>query len=134
MIPSTKRLKMLSEEVGSQAPKSQEGAKGGNPRPGQGVTMRLSGPLLGRKILKSFAPDYPEWAKRRGIEGRVDLHLTVDPNGFVKDNVWVERTSGQPGLDRVAIDAVKRWLFVPLPPDVAQIEEWGVITIFFRLE
>jgi len=135
IIPKAKRLKMLSEEVDAQVVvKSQREERGGNLKSGRGVTMRLSGPLSGRKILRSFAPEYPEWARRKGIEGRVDLHLTVNPNGFVKDNVWVERTSGQTGLDRVAIDAVKRWVFAPLPSDVAQIEQWGIITIFFRLE
>jgi len=134
IIPKAKRLKMLSEEVDAQVVVKSQREEGGNLKSGRGVTMRLSGPLSGREILRSFAPEYPEWATRKGIEGRVDLHLTVNQNGLVKDNVYVERTSGQTGLDRVAIDAVKRWVFAPLPPDVAQIEQWGIITIFFRLE
>jgi len=135
IVPKAEKLERLSEEVDAEVGiKSKKEEKGGNLKSGPGVTMRLSGPLLGRKILISVVPEYPELAKRKGIEGRVDLHLTVTPDGSVKDNVYVERTSGHRGLNRAAIEAIKKWVFAPLSPDVAQIEQWGIVTIFFKLE
>lgn len=135
IVPKAEKLERLSEEVDAEVGiKSKKEEKGGNLKSSPGVTMRLSGPLLGRKILISVVPEYPELAKRKGIEGRVDLHLTVTPDGSVKDNVYVERTSGHRGLNRAAIEAIKKWVFAPLSPDVAQIEQWGIVTVFFKLE
>ena len=57
-------------------------------------------------------PAYPPRAVRGGIEGRVLLTVEVLPSGEVAD-VGVEETSGHPILDRAALEAVRRWRFMP---------------------
>jgi len=57
-------------------------------------------------------PAYPPRAVRGGIEGRVLLTVEVSPSGEVAD-VGVEETSGHPILDRAALEAVRRWRFMP---------------------
>jgi TonB family protein len=100
---------------------------------GNGVSMTISGQIKGRKILKSVAPDYPEKAKRQGWEGIVAVHFTVLADGRVKDNMYFEQTSVHSDLNQAATKALKEFLFAPLPAEQAAVEQWGVITIIFRL-
>lgn len=100
---------------------------------GQGVSMSITGQIQGRQILRSAAPTYPEQARRRGWEGVVAVHFTVLADGRVKDNMYLEQGSVHRDLNRSAMDALKQFRFAPLPPDRAAVEQWGVITIIFRL-
>ncbi len=100
---------------------------------GKGVSMTISGQISGRKILQSSVPDYPERAKRNGWEGAVAVHFTVLADGRVKDNVYFEQTSAHSDLNQAALDAIKQFCFASLPAEQASVEQWGVITIIFRL-
>ena len=57
-------------------------------------------------------PNYPPDERRRGIEGRVILVITVDANGD-PTNIDVETSSGNRNLDREAVKAARRWRFSP---------------------
>jgi TonB family protein len=56
-------------------------------------------------------PTYTEEARRRGLEGDVDLEVVVTENGRVS-NVRVVRGLGG-GLDARAVEAVRQWRFTP---------------------
>ena len=92
----------------------------------------ITGPLKDRGIKKRIIPTYPAWAQAKGIEASVVLQFTVAPNGNVKDNVVVRRTSGYSRLDDSAINALKKWVFVPLSDD-SNREEVGLITFNYSL-
>ena len=92
----------------------------------------LAGPAADRPIRKYIMPEYPEWAKKEGVEGTVTLGFVVLPDGRVKANVMVHRTSGYEDFDLRAQKALRLWLFQALPPGSTQ-EQWGTITIHFRL-
>jgi TonB family protein len=95
--------------------------------------MEITGPLSKRKVLKYYAPPFPDWASDRGIlEAAVSIKFYVDGSGTVLDNAAVERTSGYGALDRLALDAIKRWAFEPLPGGASR--QWGVITFRFLSE
>jgi TonB family protein len=98
-----------------------------------GVGMTISGQIKGRKILKSVAPKYTDLARRKGWEGAVAVHFTVLADGRVKDNAYFEQTSVHRDLNKMALDAIKQFRFAPLGADQAAVEQWGVITIVFRL-
>ena len=49
-----------------------------------------------------------------------------------KDNILVVRTSGYPKLDELAIKSLKKWTFIPLPPDRYR-DEVGSITFQFSI-
>lgn len=100
---------------------------------GKGVGMTISGQIQGRKILKSEMPQYTDLARRKGWEGVVAVHFTVLPDGRVKDNMFLEQTSVHRDLNQMALEAIKQFRFAPLPNDQAAVEQWGVITIVFRL-
>jgi len=99
---------------------------------GKGVSMTVSGQIVGRKITKSAPPAYSEKAQVKGWEGVVAVHFTVLPNGKVKDNMYFEQTSAHRDLNRAAMAAIKQFKFEPLSAGM-RVEQWGVITIVFRL-
>ena len=99
----------------------------------KGVGMTISGQIEGRKILTRVAPEYTELARRKGWEGVVAVHFTVLADGRVKDNTYLEQSSVHRDLNQMAIDAIKKFRFAALPADQSAVEQWGVITIVFRL-
>ncbi len=100
-----------------------------SPTDGKGVSMTLSGPVLGREVLASRPPDYPEAARQQGWQGSVSVYFTVRPDGSIK-KVFVEKASPYQVLDQAAKRCLEHWRFKPEP---AAAEQWGVLTIVFRL-
>jgi TonB family protein len=92
----------------------------------------LAGPVADRPLISYRVPRYPDWAKKEGVEGSVELYFVVLPNGKVKENVMVQRTSGFQDFDWRATQAILAWRFEPLD-DPAAGEQWGTITLHFRL-
>ncbi|EPY01825.1 energy transducer TonB [Magnetospirillum fulvum] len=62
--------------------------------------------------LDAPPPSYPLSARRRGLEGRVQLRIAIDANGRV-ETVDVAASSGSETLDDAAVEAVRRWRFRP---------------------
>jgi TonB family protein len=94
----------------------------------------MEGPLKYRKILKMELPPYPRWAEEQGIEATVSFRLWVDAKGKVKDNFYLEKTSGYSELDYLAKESLRRFNFVAIPSDQPQEDEWGVATFRFELK
>jgi len=92
----------------------------------------LVGPVADRPLVSYGKPAYPEWAKNDGVEASVNLYFIVLPNGKVKENILVQKTSGFSDFDMNAIDALQTWLFEPLKGGETG-EQWGSITFHFRL-
>jgi TonB family protein len=93
----------------------------------------LEGPLGNRPILHKVIPQYPSWAEEQGIVGSVQLYFTVTPDGSVRSNIQVRRTTGYPALDQLGVDALKQWKFAPLQAADEGKGEWGLITFNFSL-
>ena len=55
--------------------------------------------------------DYPEDARRMGIEGKVLLKLEIDDKGRVTKVVLVKGL--YPSLDRLAVESARKMLFKP---------------------
>jgi TonB family protein len=64
------------------------------------------------RLIESIKPDYPEIARRAGVEGRVTLHIVVGIDGSVEE-VTVVRA--QPGriFDESARESVLKWRYKP---------------------
>ncbi|MBN2170242.1 MAG: TonB family protein [Candidatus Krumholzibacteriota bacterium] len=104
-------------------------AAGGGAQPGAGA---MTGPAADRPLRSRVLPRYPDWAKREGVEASVSLYFIVLPDGGVKPNVLVEKTSGFDDFDHEARRALFAWRFSPLDGPNAE-EQWGRITFNFRL-
>lgn len=107
-------------------------------RTGQRTTVTKSmfpivGPLANRKIKYSEPPEFPEWARKEGLEATVILKFTVLPNGKVKDSIVVQKTTGYKELDRLATEALSTWVFEKLPGETNE-EQVSLITMKFSLK
>lgn len=91
---------------------------------------QLAGPVADRKLLSHTSPVYPEWAKSEGVEASVTLYFLVLPDGRVKENVLVDKTSGFGDFDDNAVAALLQWRFEAVS---STREQWGSITFNFRL-
>lgn len=134
--PAIAEAPVASQIAQAEQPAAQEQAVIAEAEPkamgGKGVAMTISGQIQGRKIVKSVLPTYSDEARRRGWEGVVAVHFTVMPDGRVKDNMYFQQTSPHSDLNNAARDAIKQFVFESLNAD-ARVEQWGVITIVFRL-
>jgi TonB family protein len=63
-------------------------------------------------ILRSAFPEYPEDARRDGIQGIVRVEFVVNENGDVEDAVATESPDAR--LSEASIRAIKTWHFSPL--------------------
>jgi TonB family protein len=93
---------------------------------------QLAGPIADRAVLEHSTPEYPEWAKRDGVEAAVTLYFVVRPDGSVKENILVQKTAGFGDFDDSARAALAAWRFAPLGGG-RTVEQWGTITFHFRL-
>jgi len=94
---------------------------------------QLAGPIADRAVLAHVTPEYPEWAKRDGVEAAVTLSFIVRPDGSVKENILVQKTAGFGDFDDSARAALAAWRFAPLGGGRTG-EQWGTITFHFRLK
>jgi TonB family protein len=69
----------------------------------------VGGQIVPPLKLTHVRPDYPETLKASGIGGDVTLTALIGTDGTVRDVTVV--SSPHPELERVAIDAVRRWEF-----------------------
>jgi TonB family protein len=77
-----------------------------------------------RRAKSKVQPAYPDLARKMNITGTVKLHVTVSPDGTVKDAKVV---GGHPVLANAALEAVKKWRFEP-----ATMESSGVVDFKFE--
>lgn len=96
-------------------------------------SVEIEGPLSDRRVTYYELPEFPKWAAERGIvEAEVRIRFYVSPAGEVLPDLRVERTSGYGALDRLALQALKRWRFEPASAGAGN--QWGIITFRFLLE
>ncbi len=98
------------------------------------ASFTVAGPLKGRQIVAKALPEYPEWARARGLtDVQIAMRLEVTPDGSVRSTIILERSSGYPQWDQSCMNALAQWRFAALPADVQQEVQWGIITFIFRL-
>jgi periplasmic protein TonB len=96
-----------------------------------------SGPVTPARPVSGLAsnarPDYPESARRRGEQGRVMVRVAVSAQGSPAE-VAVSATSGHPSLDAAAVEAVRKWRFVPATQGGRPVPSVAEVPIRFLLE
>jgi len=90
-------------------------------------------PKFGVSYLNNPAPSYPAISRRIGEEGRVIMRVLVSANGEA-ESVKVENGSGSSRLDDAAVDAVKKWKFVPAKKNKQPISAYVLVPIKFSLD
>lgn len=82
------------------------------------------------KRVRMVSPSYPDAARKRGIEGWVELAFTVQTNGTV-DQVEVRNASPADVFDDAAIRAVRQWRFEPVERNGERIEQRAMVRLKF---
>ncbi|WP_303002512.1 energy transducer TonB [uncultured Dialister sp.] len=81
------------------------GSGGGN---GEGAGMAVTAPM----VISSVRPNYPRSAINAEVEGVAYVTLSVDASGNVTGAV-IAGSTGNPALDRAAVEAAYQWRFSP---------------------
>jgi protein TonB len=97
------------------------------------VAAKTTAPISDAAYLRNPQPRYPMSARRRGEQGTVLLKVLVTREGSAA-SVSVETSSGSTALDEAALDAVRKWRFVPAKRGAQPMEAWHLVPIVFRLE
>jgi TonB family protein len=87
-------------------------------------------PAAGGTLLYRVEPEYPEAARKQGIEGAVVLDVHIGGNGAVQN---VQLVSGPPPLAQAAISAVKQWRFEPRRENGRAATMQTRVTLNFKL-
>lgn len=77
-------------------------------------------------------PEYPAVARSRGWQGKVLLRVKVSAEGL-SDDVSVEQSSGHDILDESAVEAVKKWRFIPAKRGDTPVASSVIVPIDFKL-
>ncbi len=78
-------------------------------------------------------PKYPATYRRRGWQGTVRLRVSVSAEGH-SEAVAIQSSSGHEELDEAAIEAVKKWRFIPAKRGDTAIASSVIVPIIFKLD
>src|SRR5262249_4910383 len=82
-------------------------------------------------VATRVEPVYPEPARRAGIEGIVELEVSIDASGRVAE---VEVLRGLPmGLSDAAVEAVRKWTWKPARSPAGPVASRRTVRIRFTL-
>ncbi|MBM0103960.1 TonB family protein [Steroidobacter sp. S1-65] len=82
------------------------------------------------KRVRMVSPVYPDAARKRGIEGWVELAFTVQTNGTVND-VEVRNASPADVFEDAAVRAVRQWRFEPVEKNGEVVEQRAMVRLKF---
>ncbi len=96
-------------------------------------TQTFQSPSFNAAYLNNPAPNYPSISRRLGEEGLVLLHVQVTADGTA-DSVALQTSSGSDRLDQAALEAVKKWQFVPAKRGEQSVSASVVVPVRFSIE
>jgi TonB family protein len=82
------------------------------------------------KRTRTVQPVYPEAARKKGVEGWVELAFTVAPNGTVED-VEVRNASPANVFDDAAVRAIRGWRFEPVERNGEKVAQRAMVRLRF---
>ena len=85
------------------------------------------------KRTRTVNPVYPESARKRGVEGWVELAFTVQANGTV-DDVEVRNASPAEVFDDAAVRAIRQWRFEPVQRNGERVAQRAMVRLKFTQE
>ena len=98
----------------------------------QPAPSEVVAPRFDADYLENPAPIYPSLSKRMGETGKVVLRVHVDVKGNAIA-LEIRASSGSQRLDTAAVEAVRRWRFVPAKLGDKPVEAWVLVPINFSL-
>lgn len=86
---------------------------------------------VGPKPTTPISPEYPELARKAGIEGTVIVRILVDKEGRVRETRLARGVGA--GLDEAAIEAIRRTIYTPAIQNNRPVAVWVAQSVVFRL-
>jgi len=105
-------------------------AKAVAPPPAAPAQITVGGDVQAGRILQQIQPVYPALARRGRIQGNVQLKAIISADGKIKTLTVV---SGNPLLVDAALDAVRRWSYLPTLLNGIPVEVKTEILVRFEL-
>ncbi|HVB34143.1 MAG TPA: energy transducer TonB [Patescibacteria group bacterium] len=96
----------------------------------QAAPLRISSVVMQTKLVESTPVKYPEAARKKNIQGDVNLDVVIGRNGSVKS---VKVTDGPKQLTKAAVSAVKHWRYQPTVVNGKQVEVETAVDVEFKL-
>lgn len=122
------------EETASETgatPPAPPGSAGHAPPPAGSAAEAAPGLIEPAIVAARVEPAYPELARRAGIEGTVELEVSIDATGRVAE---VEVLRGLPmGLSDAAVEAVRKWTWKPAKSPQGPVASRRTVRIRFTL-
>lgn len=84
------------------------------------------------RVVHKVPPSYPFRAKRRGVEGTVEVRFLVDKKGRVSQ-VSLIQAEPEGVFEESALKAVRKWRFEPGKKDGQPVATWVQVPIRFEL-
>lgn len=103
------------------------------PPPGEPAPLPVVPPNFVAAYLDNPAPRYPDSSKRLGEAGLVVLRVRVNTEGR-PELVEIEKSCGFQRLDRAALDAVRKWKFVPAKQGEQPVAATVLVPLNFELK
>ncbi|MCM8772677.1 MAG: energy transducer TonB [Candidatus Omnitrophica bacterium] len=90
----------------------------------------IEGPAGERKIIYKEKIEYPIWAQKKGMEGKVRIKFWINPDGKIIETEIIS-SSGFPEIDIYAEGKFRKWIFNTVKSNK---NVWGIITFNFKLK
>jgi len=100
---------------------------------GTADTQPYQSPNFNAAYLNNPAPNYPTISRRLGEEGLVLLHVQVTADGTA-GSVELQTGSGSTRLDEAALEAVKKWRFIPAKRGDQPVSASVTVPVRFSIE
>lgn len=135
--PAVPRIKQAPQPI---APVEQTSATVAAPSPPDAEqetkaadTQAYQPPIFNAAYLNNPAPDYPSASRRLGEQGKVLLLVQITADGAA-GSVTLQTSSGSARLDQAALEAVKKWRFVPAKRGEQAVSASVIVPVRFSIE
>ncbi len=119
--------------LGSGSGESSQGSRGsGSSGQGSGANSTFTQASGDAQYLRNPKPEYPLIARQRQWGGEVILRVHVTTEGIC-DQISIERSCGHEMLDKSALEAVKKWRFIPAKRGDTAEASWVFVPIKFEM-
>ncbi len=95
------------------------------------VLLSGIGDVTAPRIASRIEPDYPEQARKNGVEGKVILQAVIDDDGSVSEVEVLNSTDDV--FNDAAVDAVRQWRWEPATSDGDPVSVYFTIVVQFSL-
>lgn len=129
-VPVTETSPPVSSKPSAENAKAEEANISEAPAPKEEV---VEPPKFGVAYLNNPKPEYSRSSRRAGEQGKVLLRVLVNELGL-PESVEIAKGSGFERLDESALDAVKKWRFVPAKRNNAPMSAYVTVPIQFSLD